>query len=253
MLNSAHACSIAKKKTPSIAAVVRDDWSRYDLSMLLVGSDNVGIELGTASGGFAKKMIASGKFDIFFGVDSYPNNSDDAQYHEAINTLGVLNKTFSLIRSDFECSLDLFEDETFDFIYVDGYAHTGEEGGKTLFEWYSKLKVGGVMCGDDYHSDWPLVVWAVNDFVAKLGVNLHVVSKTHDLDYCRYPSWYFIKKSNEINFRLNEDLVALAKKEALRIAFYRTFRKNNPRVLLGRLTNFLGLSQFQSFIKNLRG
>ena len=56
-------------------------------------------------------MIASGKFDIFFGVDSYPNNSDDAQYHEAINTLGVLNKTFSLIRSDFECSLDLFEEK----------------------------------------------------------------------------------------------------------------------------------------------
>lgn len=43
------------------------------------------------------------------------------------------------------------------FIYVDGYAHTGEDRGKTLFDWYPKLKIGGLMAGDDYHDDWPLV------------------------------------------------------------------------------------------------
>ena len=41
----------------------------------------------------------------------------------------------------FDDAIDLFEDQFFDFIYIDGFAHTGEEGGETLIKWYRKLKV----------------------------------------------------------------------------------------------------------------
>jgi len=43
---------------------------------------------------------------------------------------------------------------------------------KTIVEWYKKLKLGGILAGDDYHDDWPLVNWAVNDFASKLGVKI---------------------------------------------------------------------------------
>jgi hypothetical protein len=32
----------------------------------------------------------------------------------------------------FDDALDIFDDEFFDFIYIDGFAHTGEEGGNQL-------------------------------------------------------------------------------------------------------------------------
>ena len=86
----------------------------------------------------------------------------------ALKYIGIENTTYSLLRMDFDDALLLFEDNYFDFIYVDGFAHTGEEGGKTLIDWIKKLKVGGYLAGDDYHNDWPLVVWAVNDLAKKL-------------------------------------------------------------------------------------
>ena len=36
-----------------------------------------------------------------------------------------------------------------------------------MFDWYKKLKIGGIIGGDDFHSDWPLVKLTVKDFVQK--------------------------------------------------------------------------------------
>ena len=87
-----------------------------------------------------------------------------------------------------------FPDNSFDFIYVDGYAHTGEEGGRTLIDWYAKLKPGGIMAGDDYDAQkWPLVVWAVHHLVAQLGLPLKVTDQVQDAAYNKYRSWFFTK------------------------------------------------------------
>ena len=90
--------------------------------------------------------------------------------------------------------LDLFEDETFDFIYVDGYAHTGENEGQTLHDWWPKLKRGGMFTGDDYHEDWPKVVYHVNEFcrIKELNINIYDY-KYKDEIYSKYPSWYVFK------------------------------------------------------------
>jgi hypothetical protein len=108
----------------------------------------------------------------------------------------------------FDEAHDLFEDNFFDFIYFDGYAHTGEEGGKTFADWYSKLKVGGVFAGDDYHEDWPLVIWAVNHHVSQIGCELHVTEKIETTNLNRYPSWFFIKP-NQKSVKPSSELVRL--------------------------------------------
>tara|TARA_Y100000389_G_C17052243_1_gene313332 strand:+ start:118 stop:318 length:201 start_codon:yes stop_codon:yes gene_type:complete len=62
----------------------------------------------------------------------------------------------------------LFPDDFFDFIYVDGYAHTGEENGKTFFDWWPKLKQNGIFSGDDYdNKKWTEVYKNVNNFCEK--------------------------------------------------------------------------------------
>ena len=167
---------IAEVSTPKVRSVVREDFFRHDVVRGLSGTDNIGIELGVAGGHFSKRMLDSGKFKCFYGVDLYEDHHDVGEYKRALQLVG-LEKNYYLLRMSFDEALGLFEDAYFDFIYFDGYAHTGEEGGKTFLDWYEKLKVGGVFAGDDYHPDWPLVVWAVNSFAESIGADIEVTGR----------------------------------------------------------------------------
>ena len=181
------------------------DYNRFDLHKLLKGHDNIGIELGVAAGSFSSMMVRSGAFKIFIGVDMYQDNHDVNEYKTALKEVG-LDSPYKLLRMRFDEALDLFDDNYFDFVYVDGYAHTGEEGGKTLTDWLSKVKIGGVIAGDDYHEKWPLVKAAVNRFIDDTGFDL-MVSQTveQDVKFSNYPSWACIK-SREIDIEPDKSL-----------------------------------------------
>jgi len=205
----------------------------------LRGKKNVGIELGVAGGSFSTRIVESGKFDKVFGVDTYDDYYHHIdEYREAISRVG-LKSNYSLLRMTFEEALSLFPDEFFDFIYVDGFAHTGQEGGQTLADWYPKLKVGGIMAGDDYHDDWPLVQWAVNDFASTLGVGLSVTEKTESHSYNRYPSWSITKSQSGGSdvYRPHPTLVEVAAAEKAVIARdrQRKVRRRQLRQLKARL------------------
>ena len=214
-LNKKHIFKIAKLKTPRVTIKTLTGALRYEVVQELTGSENMGIELGVAKGNFSKHMIDSKKLKLFFGVDSYSDFHDVSEYKEAIQNIG-LEKPYKLLRMSFDEALGLFEDNYFDFIYIDGFAHTGEEGGRTLCNWYKKLKIGGVISGDDYHADWPLVLWAVNHFTVQTGSILKVTEKTETIGYALYPSWY-IKKTNMKLPNPDPELLIIADKESRRI------------------------------------
>jgi len=205
----------------------------------LKGKKNVGIELGVAGGSFSMRIVESGKFDKVFGVDTYDDYYHHIdEYREAISRVGLMSN-YSLLRMTFEEALSLFPDEFFDFIYVDGFAHTGQEGGQTLADWYPKLKVGGIMAGDDYHDDWPLVQWAVNDFASALGVGLSITEKTESHSYNRYPSWFIAKTQSATKdvYRPHPTLVEVAARKKAVIAHdrRRKVRRRQLRQLRARL------------------
>ncbi|MDB5659042.1 MAG: MenG-like methyltransferase [Cypionkella sp.] len=184
---------IAESQMPEVTPEVVPDTYRWNVIDDLTPSGNLGIELGVAAGSFSAKMVASGKFARFWGVDMYADSHNTAEYKAALRLVG-LDQNYHLLRMTFDQAIDLFPDGYFDFIYVDGYAHTGEEGGRTLLNWYAKLKPGGIMAGDDYDvKSWPLVVWAVHDLVQQLGLHLKITDKAGDVTYNRYRSWFFIK------------------------------------------------------------
>ena len=173
------------------------DYHRHDIIKLLPSaSGNIGIELGVAKGIFSERMVSSGYFGQFFGVDMYADIHDTNQYKEALQRVGLFTP-YKLLRMRFDEALDLFDDQSLDFIYVDGYAHTGEEGGETIFQWYNKLKVGGLIAGDDYDAEaWPLVVKAVNLFAAKAGGELLVTGLIEEQSYCQHPTWAMVKNAH---------------------------------------------------------
>ncbi len=158
--------------------------------------------------------------------------------------IGLDAVNYRLLRMSFDSACELFDNNYFDFIYIDGYAHTGEEGGKTLIEWYKKLKVGGILAGDDYHDEWPLVKWAVNDFALKLGVKLFVTAGKEDYAYCRYPTWY-LKKERDILIEPNLELINIANKEKKRIGDKRNMPAShfNYRKFIGKILDKMGLNK----------
>lgn len=174
-----------------------EGWRRHDVLRLIEGRDGlVGVELGVASGEFSRRMVSSGRFASFFGVDMYADTHDVAQYKEALRRVGLFS-SYRLLRMTFAEALDLFDDESLDFVYIDGYAHTGQEGGQTIWDWARKVRVGGLIAGDDYHSDWPLVVEAVNAFSEQTGFKLHVTTEIEaDVNYAGHPSWAMLKTAS---------------------------------------------------------
>lgn len=186
---------------------------RWNVIDGLTGHENRGIELGVAAGSFSKRMVDSGRFMRFWGVDSYSDSHDTGQYKTALAHIGI-ESPYTLLRMTFAQALDVFPDGFFDFIYIDGYAHTGEEGGRTMIDWYAKLRVGGIMAGDDYHAEkWPLVVWGVNHFVRQVGAPLHVTQNVLADAYNQFPSWFFVKPAQPPASPLIADpeLVAIGK------------------------------------------
>jgi hypothetical protein len=93
----------------------------------------------------------------------------------------------------FDEALSLFPDHYFDFIYVDGYAHTGEEGGRTFHDWYPKLKPGGILAGKDYTICRPLVVAAVNAFVREKNLKSMLILPSKEARaesmWSEHPTW----------------------------------------------------------------
>ena len=200
---------LAVAHTPDVKIKIEKDFYRHNVINSLSGANNIGIELGVAGGVFSKRMVDSGKFKIFYGVDLYSDHHNTDEYKHALKHIG-LDSDYRLLRMSFDEALNLFDDNYFDFIYFDGYAHTGEEGGKSFVDWYGKVKIGGVFAGDDYHEDWPLVKWAVNSLAKALNVELSVTGMRETSDFSHYPSWFFIKEKNvDFGGPLDEKLLSI--------------------------------------------
>jgi hypothetical protein len=219
---------------------------RHDIVKLLKSkSENIGVELGVAKGVFSSRMVSSGYFSHFFGVDIYSDTYHDTdEYKETLVRIGVFSN-YKLFRMSFDDALDLFEDESLDFVYIDGYAHNGEEGGQTIFNWSKKVKIGGVIAGDDYHEDWPLVVDAVNEFIKSTGFKLNLTLIVEDDLYSNYPSWAVIKTTETKNKKSPNHLVKKG-----RIA--QRPKKNLLKYSVNKIVHLVLNKKIINFIKSIR-
>lgn len=173
---------------PDIASFRRRD----DLA-LLIPEGAICAELGVAEGRFSEKLLQRSSLGFLYSIDMWSGDRghDVEEYKRALTRLLPYRGRNTCLRMTFEEALPLFPDASFDFVYIDGYAHTGEEGGRTIHDWYPKVKPGGIIAGDDYAPDFPLVVEAVDRFVAAHGLTLHIVRCVEKGDdwASQYDSW----------------------------------------------------------------
>ncbi len=146
----------------------------------------VGVELGVAAGKFSDKLLRKSPLALLYSIDAWAGDRghDDTQYEVAKDLLEPFGGRSRIIRARFDVAVNQFQDKSLDFIYIDGYAHTGQEQGRTLDQWWPKLKPGGIFAGDDYSEKYPLVIRYVDEFVAERKLTLHVVK-----DWNGHHSW----------------------------------------------------------------
>ena len=183
--------------TPDMSAALRTlaktFTSREDVATLFP-EDGVGIELGAANGALSERVLHYDHIGYVFSIDSWAGDYGVGvdHYREAIARLSPLRDRNTIMRLYFSEALELFGDASVDFIYVNGYARDGELTAQLLRTWYAKLRPGGIIIGDDYSVQWPLIVAAVDDFVAANGLELHVIEGGEN-GPAESPGWFAMK------------------------------------------------------------
>lgn len=164
---------------------------RAQILSSFLNKNSVGVELGVADGYFSKQLLSTSNIKLLYSIDRWAgdrgHNID--QYKKAIKNLKEFYNRNFIIKLSFTEALDIFSDNYFDFIYIDGYAHTGQDNGTTLYEWWPKLKPGGIFAGHDYDKKFPIMLKIVDDFIQSFN-NIYTINIIEEKPY---NSWYIIK------------------------------------------------------------
>ena len=129
----------------------RDDLPEFFKAM----GYKVGAEIGVDRGEFSE-VLCKGGLKLYavdpWGVypDYYRDNLPeklDRYYEETKQRLAPYDCT--LVRKTSMEAVKDFEDESLDFVYIDGH-HGFKFVTEDIFEWSKKIKKGGTICGHDY-------------------------------------------------------------------------------------------------------
>ena len=163
---------------------------REELIRQLVNTGDVVIELGVAKGVFSDYILRNTKCKKLISVDSWAGDRghDNKEMAECKKRLKKFGDRSEIHKATFTDFLALIEDNSIDFIYVHGYAHTANDNGKTFEQWWSKLKPKGVMAGHDYGTKFGKNKEAVERFCKRLRKKFYTTE-----DHNGNSSWYTLK------------------------------------------------------------
>lgn len=134
-----------------------------------------------------------------FGIDAWGVNkesvaADDLEwrlrmYKTCLAKFGDMSNV-TLIRALSVDGAKLFEDNSFDFVYIDAW-HSYDCVKEDIEAWYPKVRVGGLIGGHDYkklRNHGMGLIQAVHEFRDEN--NIQYFHHTHEK---RYKSWYMLK------------------------------------------------------------
>jgi hypothetical protein len=164
----------------------------------------VGAEVGVYSGAYSETLCKSIPNLKLYCIDPWVKL--EKVHQEAVERLKDYNVTI-LHKTSLE-AVDEFEDESLDFVYIDGnhaYSYVRDD----IAAWTPKVRKGGIVAGHDYYltrAGNAGVIVAVNDYVKNNGYGLGLTDwdlgtelyadgddRTIRLNDEQQPSWWFIK------------------------------------------------------------
>lgn len=164
----------------------------------------VGLEIGCDSGTTTEYLLETYPNLTLYVIDPFTDYVDwngfylgrrENLYQHVLQKFAKYGDRFKLYRTISDAIFEEFDDEMFDFIFVDGL-HTYEQVLADCKNYYTKVKNGGYMTGHDY-SVIKEVGKAVDEFAAS--INKDVIHTINDV-------WYW-KKDNIANEKKDVTLV----------------------------------------------
>jgi predicted O-methyltransferase YrrM len=169
--------------SPLIKVFCREEFA----DLIRVYDFKVGVELGVATGRYSLHLLNNSNINKLYCIDKWDDHHTVEEMESAKKRMETHKDRVIFMRSTFKDALNKFPDGFFDFIYIDGYAHTGQDAGETLRDWYPKLREGGLFAGHDYDMAYPKTIEEVDKFTESIGKDFFVT------DEVKLPSWYFLK------------------------------------------------------------
>lgn len=166
--------------------------SGYGLGEMIKNlKDPVGLEIGLAEGFTTRFLMESNDTLTLYGVDPYINyidwngnnlNERENVYQQFLENTKQFGDRIKLIRKFSDDAVSDIEDESLDFIFIDGL-HTYDQVTKDMTNYYSKVKPGGIFSGHDYR-----VIKCINDAVNDFAKKMNKVVLETECDV-----WYWYK------------------------------------------------------------
>ena len=170
--------------------------TRHEIA-LLAPADSIGLEVGVDTGQLSERFLSLGHFSSFHSVDKWDDQAHSERQYWAVTEKLMSYPRSRVWRMTAQRFATLVPNEMFGFIYIDCYAHTGQDKGAVLKCLWPKLCDGGIFSGDDYDNvRWPLTVGAVNEFASSVGIPVTIIDDFIEhgrFPADRHPSWWIRK------------------------------------------------------------
>ena len=135
---------------------------RLDLIRWLRELDfKIGLEIGVEAGRYARQICELNSQMKLWGIDPYERYKEYEEYksQEEMDRIyevmlkeleaPIKHDRFEIIKKRSQDAVKDFEDESLDFIYIDGN-HEFDYPLKDMIDWWPKVKKGGMLAGHDY-------------------------------------------------------------------------------------------------------
>lgn len=173
------------EKNPEIILESWDDSHVHISKIINEKSYLIGAEIGVAFGSHSDSILKNTEVEKLYGIDPYQNyieyhgdsmNLEQTKFDNLFKfvkeRLSIYGERFDLVRDYSHLCHEKFEDESLDFVYIDGN-HFEEYIKRDLEIWWKKVKSGGILSGHDYnHTSFPHVTLGVNSFFSNLGYSV---------------------------------------------------------------------------------
>ena len=132
-------------------------------------------EIGVYEGDFSEQILKVANPKKLILIDPWfkEDSSEEKRYQKVIDRFQfeIKNGKVEVYRSVSHDVIEKFEDDYFDWIYLDG-GHSYDNLKEQFSDYFSKVKVGGFITGDDYGRDDATpyaseVTKAVDEFISK--------------------------------------------------------------------------------------
>jgi hypothetical protein len=135
------------------------NFGRNDLASLFTELGfTKGVEIGVLIGNYSKILCEANPNLTLYSIDPWksyeeykdltPQKAFDECYEHSKALLAPF-KNCQLIRKKSMDAIPDFNDESLDFVYIDGNHEFASET-NDIFEWSKKIKIGGIIAGHDY-------------------------------------------------------------------------------------------------------